>query len=100
MNKNNFFVKFVNFYKMCFTGIISNLVAAKDSVIDLFEPLAETFVRIVYIVVHIFNIFVPIIPIILCFASRYMTKEELEKIGFSNKAAGYYTKKSIKKFGG
>jgi len=101
MKKNNFFVKFLHYYKRCFTGIPERIEEIKDNSMDLFEPLLLLILHMVWLLIHVINIFFPILPFIYCLLSRYVDEKELEDMGVHNPdycKPGYYGIWSIKKF--
>ena len=97
MNKNNFFVKFAHFYRHNFIAAIRRIAYIGDDIADILGPLMELLLDIAILIFLIVKTFIPIVFLIHCFISKYMGNEDLEKLGV-NQPAGYYSKKSVKKF--
>jgi len=95
VNKNNFFVKFAYFNKCNIIGVRDRIIDIKDDIIEMLEPLTELLIDVIVLILLIFSVFIPVIKIALCFISKYVTDDELGKLGLSVEV-GYYAKRSIK----
>ena len=97
MNKNNFFVKFAHFYRHNFIAARRRIAFIGEGITGMLGPLIELLLDIVILIFLIVKAFIPIVFLIPCFISKYMGNEDLKKLGV-NQPAGYYSKKSVKKF--